>query len=514
MSPFKLPSKQDLPNNVEELKQLLIEHVNEANQSYNQLAHQLELLKKMVFGKKSERFIPDPGNQTVLPGIFEQIKPDPDIEEQTVKKTIHEKKRKFKSRPGINRNPFPEHLERQEVIVKPDQNLQVQIDQGNARLISYDTTQELCRRESLFVKVYKRGKYEISNTNSPTGTAIVTVPMPTRPIERSIAGVSLICWVILSKFADHMPLYRIQMALKRDHVHINRSTMVGWLERIYELLLPIYQAMSNYVKSQNVIHTDDTGFPAILKKNKSETKVGRIFVYIANNVVVYVFHKNKSRQCPTDFLHGTKGYLVIDGAANFNEALRKSDLKPAYCWFHCRKNFFEAMDSDPKASKALEMLQPLFKAEKQWAEQGLGSEHILDKRRSYSAALVQEFTSWCKEEIKSGAHTPQSPMGKALGYYDSRIDGFSRFLENGNIPMTNNTSERAIKAAVLGRKNSMFVSSLKGGHWAAVFYSLVETCKRLEINPRDYLNDVLSRVADHPITRVEELTPIQWKQSR
>lgn len=519
MTADQLPDKSKLPSDPEKLKEMIINGVIEKNRiihRYNEVEEKYHILRHEVFGKKSEKYIaPDP-NQMEMDELLGEVKKDPNLVE-SIEEVVTRKKFRMK-KAGHGRNPFPEHLPKVREVIEPCEDIQEKVKRGEAVFLGEEVTRRLAKRQSFYVKELVRLKYVLVNRSDESeddkdiNSKIIIADYPETPIEKTIADTSLLSWAIVSKYQDHLPLFRLENILRRDKIFINRSTMVGWLDKLHALLLPIYQAMVHQVKNHDLIHSDDTSMPVCISKKKTKTQIGRMWVFISESTVVYAFHENKSSQCPTDFLKGCKGFLQTDAAPTYNKAIQENELVPAGCWAHGRRYFYRALDNHfDVAKEAIEMMKTIFAYERRWQNKNLTPSEIEQNRKIYQQPLVDQFKAWVKNEIKTGGHTPASKIGKALGYFDARWEQFYAFIQDGRIPMTNNISERAMRDIVIGRKNHLFVGNIKGGHRAALYYSLVGTCKLLKIDPNEYFCDILEKVATWPIKQIADLTPIAWK---
>jgi transposase len=341
---------------------------------------------------------------------------------------------------------------------------------------------------------------------------IKTATKPSQPIEKSTAGASLLAQVIVAKTVDHLPLHRQEKIFERHGVEISRKTMGGWMGQCADLMKPLYGAAKEVLFQSKVIGTDDTGVK-VLDDKLPFARTGRIWPYHGDQehpVVVYDFTKTRERIGPEKFLEGYRGYLQADAYSGY-DALYKDPargLTEVGCWTHARRYYCKALDSDkPHMGPALfliaqlyeveERARPLTAAERLCLRQ-LESLPILDKLHHYLLEIQTEVL-------------PKSLAGSAVRYTLKNWAALNRYCEDGNLSIDNNATERDIRGVAVGRNNWMFFGSDQGGHTAAVLRSFTASCQRVGVEPFAWFKDVLSRIATHPITRIAELLPHNWK---
>jgi transposase len=342
---------------------------------------------------------------------------------------------------------------------------------------------------------------------------VKTADKPAQPIEKSTAGASVLAQVIVSKFADHLPLHRQERIFARHGVEISRKTMGGWLPPVAGLLEPLYQAAKKVLFESKVIGTDDTGVK-VLDPKLPFARTGRIWPYVGDGrhpVVVYDYTATRGRDGPAKFLEGYTGYLQADAYSVYDAFFKPArGLTEVGCWMHARRYVFKALDSDQsRMGPALHLIARLYAVEER--AKGLTGQERLAVRKQMSAPLMEKLSQYLqdiREEV-----LPKSPAARAVRYALNQWDALTRFLEDGDLEIDNGATERANRDIAIGRGNWTFFGSDAGGKTAAVLLSFIAMCKRNAVEPFAWFRDVLSRIATHPIHRIEELLPHNWKTS-
>jgi transposase len=409
-------------------------------------------------------------------------------------------------KPGGGRQPLPRHLKR-ERIVRDLEDGEKHCSQcaQDLRLIGEETSE---RYEyipaSLTVIEEACLKYACSCT-------IKTAGKPAQPIEKSNAGASLLAQVIVSKFADHLPLHRQEKIFGRHGAEISRKSMCGWLAQCADLLNPLHTTAKEVLFASKVIGTDDTSVK-VLDPKLPFARTGRIWPYYGDKehpVVIYDYTPTRERAGPEKFLQEYRGYLQADAYGGYDAFFKDPSrgLIEVGCMAHCRRYFHKALESDQaRMGPALLLIAQLYKvedraralsAEERLRLRQLESRLILDKLRNYLLAIQLEVL-------------PKSPEGRAVRYALKNWAALTRYSEDGNLEIDNNRTERTIRGIAVGRNNWVFFGSDKGGRTAAVLRSFIASAERAGMDPFVWFKDVLSRIADHPITRLAELLPHNW----
>ena len=342
---------------------------------------------------------------------------------------------------------------------------------------------------------------------------IVQEPAPSRPIDRGLAGPGLLAHVLVSKYADHLPLYRQSEIYARAGVELERSTLAGWVGGASRTLRPLVDALQRYVLSAEKLHGDDVPVP-VLAPGRGKTKTGRLWTYVrddrpagspAASAVWFAYSPDRKGEHPTGHLKNYKGVLQADGYAGFHQLYEAGSIVEAACWAHARRKFHDLYQAhrSPVAKEALERIAQVYAIEN--GIRGRSPAERREVRETRSRPLLEAMHTWLKATLAK--ISLKSDVALAIRYALERWRALTLFREDGRVEMDNNAAERALRAVALGRKNYLFAGSDAGGERAAAIYSLLGSAKLNGIDPAAYLATVLRRVADHPINRIEELLP-------
>ena len=344
---------------------------------------------------------------------------------------------------------------------------------------------------------------------------VKTATKPSQPIEKSTAGASLLAQVIVAKTADHLPLHRQEKIFERHGVDISRKTMGGWLAQCADLLKPLYGSMKEVLFQSKVIGTDDTSVK-VLDVKLPFARTGRIWPYSGDAdhpVILYDYTATRERAGPEEFLKGYRGYLQADAYGGYDAFFKDParGLIEVGCWAHARRYFHKALESDqPRMGPALLLIAQLYRVEKQ--ARPLTAEDRIRLRHLQSQPILEKLRNYLLEI--QGEVLPKSPEGRAVRYTLKNWTALTRYCEDGDLQIDNNATERAIRGIAVGRNNWVFFGSDEGGKTAAVLRSFVASCQRVGVDPFVWLKDILTRIADHPITRIAELLPHNWASAQ
>jgi transposase len=363
--------------------------------------------------------------------------------------------------------------------------------------------------------VHHRAVYGLSEDDARERQAPELVaPGPIRPLPRSIVGPRLLAWILDQKYVRHLPLYRQEAILAQHGLKIPRQTMCDWVLLAASQLGPIQSALRRLILSAMVVQTDDT--PVKCQRGKGHGHfLAHLWTTTSPLVEGLVFDFTESRgheHLFTMFPGFNHGVLVGDGYAGYDAfAEKRPGVVVAGCWAHVLRKFRDALDEAPlMAVAAMTLIGKLFDIEKQADADKLELEARLALRQSESAAALEEL----ERELKGwrAQYSESGKMGEACKYLENQRGHLRVFLDDSRVPIHNNDCELSIRPVAVGRRNWLFAGSVRGGQAAATIYSLVESCKRVGVDPIEYLADVLVRVATHPASRIEELIPANWKE--
>ena len=367
------------------------------------------------------------------------------------------------------------------------------------------------RPGKLIVNVYKRPKYASPDSMASGQVGVITAPMPDHPIEKCKADIGLLSQIIVSKFADHLPLYRQDGIFEREGVMIPRATQTSWVIQTYEAIRPLEDELKKAVLESDVLFTDDSIIPLQVKGN-GKVKKARLWVYVRGDpdppLTVYDFSRDRSKKRPLNFLDGYRGYVHADAYSGYDELFKREGIIEVGCWVHARRKFDEATSSRAlEATEIMARIAQLYKVEKECLDMGV--EDRCRFREDHSRPIIEGIFERLEE--LNPAILPSEPLSKAINYALNQREALCRYTEDGRLRPDNNIAENAIRPLALGRKNWLFAGSDRGARATALFLGLIESCKACDVNPWQYFNDMLRRIMSHPINRLRELLPDQWR---
>lgn len=498
---------ESLPDDVESLKELVRAHraLLASRDSEAQLARleieklRLELakLRRMKFGRSSEKI----GQQIAqLELILEELEAS---EAQLRAAPVALAPRR--ERPG--RKPLPDHLPRESVLHEPP--CQCPACGAAMRKIGEDVS-EILERVPAHFKVIRHVRPKLSCTQCDT---IVQEPASSRPIARGLAGPGLLAHVLVSKYADHLPLYRQSQIYAREGVELDRSTLADWVGGTTNLVAPLVAALRQYVLAAAKLHADDTPVP-VLEPGRGSTKTGRLWTYVRDDrpagsaeapAVWYQYSPDRKGERPRAHLASFRGVLQADGYAGYDQLYADGTIVEAACWAHARRHFYDihVAHQSPLAAEALDRIGALYGIETEIRGKLPDERRMM--RQTRAGPLLDDLHAWLHATL--ARLSAKSELASAIRYALSRWVALTRYRDDGRIEIDNNAAERSLRAAVLGRKNYLFMGSDLGGERAAAMYSLIGTAKLNGLDPEAYLRTVLDRIADHPVNQVNALLP-------
>jgi transposase len=410
------------------------------------------------------------------------------------------------------RRALPTHLPAREVVHEP--GCTCPACGGKMRKVGEDVTEILD---------YIPGHFEIVRHIRPAFSCrrcetMVQEPMPSLPIERGLPGVGLLAHILVSKYCDHLPLYRQSQIYAREGVDLDRAIMATWVGKVAALASPLVEAAADHVMAAEKLHVDDTPVP-VLAPGMGKTKTGRLWVYLRDErpfggrappAVVYRYSPDRRAEHPRAQLADFHGFLQADGYSGFGALYESADGQPASvtevaCWAHVRRNFYDihVATNAPIAGEALQRIGHLFDVER--AAMGRSPEQRRLLRQRSARPVMDGLAAFLDASLTQ--ISGRSELAKSIRYARSRWIALTRYLDDGTLEISNNAAERAIRPLALGRKNYLFAGSDAGGERAAAAYTLIQTAKLNGLDPEAYLRTVIGRIADHPINRIAELLP-------
>lgn len=467
------------------------------------LKHKLDVHCRRLFGKKSERV-----DSRQLALALEQLRNEGGEASDPVEMDSCEPvrwKERIARRPR-GRRPMPSHVPRRVIVVDvPEKDKVCACGKAKAKI-----------GESVSEKLdYIPSSFEVVQTVFPKYACphchdgVVSAPPPAQAVEKGMAAEGLLAHVVVSKYVDHLPLYRLERIFGREGVDLPRSTLVGFVEEATEALSPIGEELARQVLSASYLQTDDT--PVVVLADLGGSFKGRLWTYLdpLGGQVVFEATATHERDGPEKFLRDFKGHLQADAYKGYDVLYRSGRIVEVGCWAHGRRRFVEALDTDIRGAPIVASIQQLYEVEREAAELDVEGRHWLRQERSVPLlARIDDQRKALQNEV-----LPKSPLGDALRYVENQWAALNRFVEDGRLGIDNNGAERQLRAVALGRKNWLFAGSLTGLHRAALLYSLAQSCRLAGVEPFAYFRDVLLRVATHPHRAIDQLTPKGWAAS-
>ena len=481
--------------------------------SMKMLQHQVEQLLKRVYGRRSEKLDPNQlmFDNLILESIDQPLpQPPPEL---PVEEKVEEKKPRTVKRRHPGRIPIPEHLERVEIVLDVPEEDKICPETGKPlKKIGEEVSEKLeYRPGKLIVNVYKRPKYASPDSMASGHVGVITAPMPDHPIEKCKADVGLLSHIIVSKFADHLPLYRQDGIFEREGVIIPRATQTSWVIQTYEAIRPLEDALKRAVLASDVLFTDDSIIPLQVKGN-GKVKKARLWVYVRGGqgppLSVFDFSRDRSKKRPLDFLDGYRGYVHADAYSGYDELFGREGVVEVGCWVHARRKFDEAVLSRPQeATDIMARIAQLYQLEKACGE--MDHEDRRRFRQDRSRPVIDGIFKRLEE--LNPVTLPSEPLSKAVNYALNQREALYRYLDDGRLKPDNNMAENAIRPLALGRKNWLFAASERGAKATALFLGLIHSCKVCEVNPWVYFDNMLRRIMSHPVNRLRDLLPDKWE---
>ena len=503
--------RQEAGRQLESIKQSFADQVQAIEQQHKA---EMDALLRRFYGPKSEKFDP---TELLLFGVAvaEQIPVDQKVVEdesgeKLLTRRINQKKH--------GRRKLPENLPRVQVVHDLSDEQKTCPCCGEQRACIGAESSEQLEYVPASLKVLKHVRHKYACKRCGQGCVhcdcnpqIQIATKQAQPIEKGLAGPGLLAYVITSKLADHLPLYRLENIFDRQGVDIARSTMCAWMLAAGELVKPLIDLMNARVKQSKVIHTDETRVPVQDQQKKGQCRKGRIWTYIGDELypyIVYDYTPDRTRTGPQKFLADYKGYLQADAYGGYDGIYHKGQVSEVACWAHARRKFFDAKETDGRrATQMLEMIRQLYAIEDQAKTLDPDARRAL--RGDQSQPILARIKAWLDAE--KPLVLPKSPMAAAITYTLNQWQALCRYTEQGYLNIDNNAAERALKRIAIGRKNWLFAGHDQAGTSHARLYTLIASAQRHGLDPQKYLTSVLAKIGQTKLSEVGQFLPDQWK---
>jgi transposase len=483
---------ETLPDSIDELKQLLLKTVQENNQVILSKDNEIQTLKDVILLLQRKKFAPSSEKITDQIDMFNEVESielknsndSDDTQDDENTETITYERKKGK------RAPLPPSLPREDIILDIPESEKV-----GMKYIGDEISEQLhITPAKVVVKRTIRKKY--APIDSTSDSKFKMEPLPPQLLPKSMATASLIAYIITAKYVDAMPLYRQEKIFSRIHADINRQTMARWLIKVSDQLVPLYNLLQEKLLDKNYIQFDETTVQVLKENGKKATSKSYMLVRHApgdSPIVLFDYAPTRSGEVPIELLTGFKGYLQVDGYDGYNRACEEYKLTRFGCWDHCRRKFFDAFKTSKgkgHGQHAIKIIKKLYDIEDKIKT--LSPDKKLVARQSEAAPILVEFKVWI--DGLRGKVTPKSTSGKAIHYAYNEWKYLTVYIEDGNLNISNIWVENAIRPFCVGKKNWLFSASVEGAKASAMFYSLIETAKKNNFEPFDYLSRMLDKL--------------------
>ena len=469
---------------------------------YN-LQFQLEQFRRAFFGHKSERFVPESPDQLQLDfDMGEEVPVVPEKEEITYSRL---KKEKQTAQPNV-RLALPAHLPRVTETIEPEN-----LPEGSKKIGEEITEILEITPAKVYVRRIVRPKYAL-----PQEGGVTIGYLPSLPLPRSNAGASLISYLIVNKYVNHLPFYRQVQMLKRDGVPLAESTISGWFSATADLLEPLYDRIWKHIRESDHIFADETTIPVLNVDKPGGTVKGYHWLFKSLDPGLVFFYYNKGSRAYRilhEVLPGFQGAVQCDGYGAYDQLDNIKGIITIGCWAHARRKFEQALENDPEQARyALLEIQKLYAIERKATEGNFTPEQTKELRRIESYPIIKEFETWLLDTARTVL--PKSSIGKAINYTYGIYRKLIRYTLDGRYRIDNNLAENSVRPLALGRKNYLFCGNHEAAKRTAIMYSLLGSCKVNDVNPQEWLTDILNRIQDQNIQKLDELLPHIWKINR
>jgi transposase len=517
MVPASLPDLYGL--DLEALKALVIAKHGESMEQHKELSSStqeiehlklvIEKYRRMIFGRKSEKLT---GQLEQLEFRLEELETAQAADQaaQAATEAAQPPSTRTAAKPRLRpaRKPLPEDLPREVVTHLPPHNCCPDCG-GALRQFGEDVSEQLERIPATFKVIrHVRPKFACASCER-----VVEAPAPARPIDRGLPGPGLLAHVLVSKYGDHLPLYRQSAIYAREGADLDRSTLAGWVGAASELLAPLVDKIRKHVLAASKIHADDTPVP-VLAPGNGKTRTGRLWTYVRDDrpagystapAVWFAYSEDRKGEHPRRHLTEFKGALQADAYSGFHHLYGDGAIYEVACWAHTRRKFHDihVVHASPTTTEALARIGALYGIEEE--VRGKPADLRCTIRQARAKPLLDELHLWMEKTLRS--LSTKSETAGAIRYALSHWRALTRYVDDGLLEIDNSAAERALRAVAIGRKNYLFMGADSGGQRAASLYSLIGTAKLNGLDPAFYLRTVLTTIAEHPINRIQKLLP-------
>jgi transposase len=497
----------ELPRDSESLQALVLTHLETIQRQSEEIArleHNNQVLTKLIFGKRSEKRAPQPDNAAQEHLFVQQIAAEAArLAERhgvaaSVQVAAHTRRKKGR------RSEFPEHLPVVRTVSELKEEDRTCACGGKLQEFGEEVSRELERVETSVVHEMVRKKYACTKCRE----GVVTAPWRGKVIEKGLLGPGFLSHLIVERFGNHMPYYRLEGKYRSEGLELSRSVLCESMARCAELLEPVASQLRREILQSPIINTDDTPV-TLARSEQGGSRQARVWVYLnQQGRHWYEFTESRKRDGPARVFKDFTGYIQADAYSGYDRLFLPGGATEVGCWFHARRGFIKAEATEPELSReAIDRIRALFQIEQ--AAAPLCAEDRLRLRQESAAPLLEELHAWL--ELTATKVLPKGPMGQAITYVLNQWVALTEYLKDGRLEMTNNAAERGVKPFAIGRKNWLFFQREGGGKTASILMSLLMTARAAGVNLSDYFKDVLLRISE-PGTDVTDLTPHGWKE--
>lgn len=490
------------------------------------LRQKMQALLKRCFGASSES-IDAAQLELLLAGVESQVVPQPRTAAPPARPGQADRKKAV-------RRPLPAHLPLEKVTLEPDA---VKANPQAWKKIGEEITEELDYQPGQFIRrQYIRPKYVLKETPLSAAGAqmvsqaveniygsqpeVVLAPLPARLIDKGLPGPGLLAHITLSRFEDHLPYFRLaKIFWERAGVDIKRQSLVDWIEKVAQWLKPVYDAMKEGLLAGDYLQVDETPLRYLDPDLPGKSYLGYLWAYSRPRAeIIFEWKISRGREGPEIFLQPfggllqTDGYVVYESLAKERAKEKKKALTLLGCWAHARRKFCESAEQDRRAAWFVLQIGHLYAIERRLRAQKAGPD-LRQAVRAVEAVPILRRLDRAMDLLQKKV-LPKSLLGEAIGYTRSLWTELGRYVEHGRAEIDNNLVENAIRPTALGKKNFLFIGHPEAGWRSAVIYSVLGSCRRLGINPQEYLSDILRRLPEMKITEIKTITPAAWAKAR